>query len=97
MKQQLTTNGILPLDGMEVMEDELMFVLGGASGHGESDSGCSCEARQGLWLRLLGRKRLRLRLRRRQRLRMRLHQEKRLTLKARSQGGYIFLTSWLFI
>ena len=44
MKQQLTTNGILPLDGMEVMEDELMFVLGGASGHGESDSGCSCEA-----------------------------------------------------
>ncbi len=44
MKQQLTTNGILPLDGMEVMEDELMFVLGGTSGHGESDSGCACEA-----------------------------------------------------
>ena len=44
MKQQLTTNVILPLDGMEVREDELMVVLGGASGHGESDSGCSCEA-----------------------------------------------------
>ena len=88
MKQQLTTNGILPLDGMEVMEDELMFVLGGASG---------VRGRQGLWLRLLGRKRLRLRLRRRQRMRMRLHQEKRLTLKARSQRGYIFLTSCLLI
>ena len=44
MKQQLITDGFLPLDGMEVMEDELMFVLGGASGHGESGSGCSCEA-----------------------------------------------------
>ena len=35
------------MDGMEIMNDELMFVTGGAASQGSSDSGCECEAGKG--------------------------------------------------
>lgn len=42
MKQIVTEKEAhLPLDGLEVMDDELMFVLGGAAGTG-AGSGCGC-------------------------------------------------------
>lgn len=42
MKQIVTEKEAhLPLDGLEVMDDELMFVLGGSAGAG-SGSGCGC-------------------------------------------------------
>lgn len=42
--KQVKTTGNLPMDGMEIMNDELMFVTGGAASQGSSDSGCECEA-----------------------------------------------------
>ncbi|MCR6508601.1 MULTISPECIES: hypothetical protein [Bacteroides] len=36
----------LPLDGIEVLKDELMFVLGGAAA-GAAGSGCGCSCNNG--------------------------------------------------
>lgn len=44
MKQIVTEKEAnLPLDGLEVMNDELMFVLGGAAGGSGSGCGCGCD------------------------------------------------------
>lgn len=47
MKQFITEKeSLLPLDGMEVLEDELMFILGGAATSG-AGSGCGCGCSSG--------------------------------------------------
>lgn len=38
---KLMKNALLPLEGIEVMQDELMFVLGGGTFMGDG-SGCNC-------------------------------------------------------
>lgn len=48
MKQIVTEKEAnLPLDGLEVMNDELMFVLGGAAGGSGSGCGCGCQCSGG--------------------------------------------------
>lgn len=39
---KLILNASLPLEGIEVMQDELMFVLGGAALAGIEGVGCGC-------------------------------------------------------
>lgn len=48
MKQIITEKvSLLPLDSIEIMEDELMFVLGGATMGGGSGCGCGCSCSSG--------------------------------------------------
>lgn len=43
MKNFITEKeALLPLEGIEVMGDELMFILGGASSGSGAGSGCGC-------------------------------------------------------
>ena len=40
---KLINEASLPLEGIEVMQDELMFVHGGVTGTGFLGSGCNCK------------------------------------------------------
>lgn len=47
MEVKTNKDSRLPLDDIEVMEDELTFVLGGAAMSGSSGSGCGCSCSTG--------------------------------------------------
>lgn len=44
---KLIVSASLPLEGIEVMQDELMFVLGGAALAGGAGAGCGCGCEDG--------------------------------------------------
>lgn len=49
MKKEIISknSNLLPLEGIEVMENELLLVLGGFSGSARSGEGCGCSSGSG--------------------------------------------------
>lgn len=47
MKKNIDSNSLLPLDGIEVMQDELLYVGGGTSDSESVGVGCNCGCPEG--------------------------------------------------